>query len=128
MANTKKKSTNKSSTRKTSTSTRKTTTKKKPAATKTQAKPKQVSMNFSDEPSLISVMFSKFSETRAFIPTVIILGIVLIIGLDLLFTLNDYSKFFFVLGIEVIIAFLVWLFFAALNTLNSNNNQNKDIQ
>ena len=50
-----------------------------------------------------------FKGSRFFAPVITIVAIFLIIGLDLLFSWNNYELFFKILGVELIIAFAVWI-------------------
>ena len=54
-------------------------------------------------------IWDMFKTSRFFAPVVTIVAIFLIIGLDLLFSWNNYELFFKILGVELIIAFAVWI-------------------
>lgn len=54
-------------------------------------------------------IWNMFKDSRFFAPVVTILAIFLIIGLDLLFSWNNYGVFFKILGVELIIAFAIWI-------------------
>jgi len=53
--------------------------------------------------------FYEFSKTRFFRPTLIIVGSVVIVLLDLLFSWNNFEIFFKILGFEIILAGFFWL-------------------
>lgn len=42
-------------------------------------------------------------------PLIVIAGILVIVGIDLLISWNDYSRFFKILGIELLVAVIVWI-------------------
>lgn len=43
------------------------------------------------------------------IPVIFIIVILVIVGLDLLFAFNDFSRFFKILGVEILAAVIVWV-------------------
>ena len=51
----------------------------------------------------------QFIKSKAFAPVITVLIIAVIIGLDFLFSLNDYNKFFTILGVELLIALICWI-------------------
>lgn len=141
MANTRKKSTTtkkssstkgKSTTKKNTSSAKKTSSSKSNTNTTTKAvnKPsetvsRQGSYDYANnnEPSAISTGMEKFYNSRLFFPVVIFVLVLIIIGLDFLFTLNDYSKFFNVLGFELIIAGIIYFIILAITTFNSDSKK-----
>lgn len=129
MANTKKNSSNRTSNKSKSSTTRKTsTTSTKKTASKAVAT--TTNTNTYSEPSNFQIFWAYFKESKAFIPSILVLVSLIGIGIDFLCTLNDYTKFFKVLGIEIIIIGFIWVLILAINTLNSDTNskQIKDIQ
>lgn len=46
---------------------------------------------------------------RMSMPIIFIAAILLIVGIDLLFTWNDFSGFFKLLGIELLVAVVIWI-------------------
>ena len=50
-----------------------------------------------------------FSKSRAFFPIMTISTITLIILIDLLISWNNYDRFFIMLGIELILAAVIWI-------------------
>ena len=54
-------------------------------------------------------IWNMFKDSRFFAPVITILAIFLIIGLDLLFSWNNFELFFKILGVELILAFAVWI-------------------
>ena len=67
--------------------------------------------------------FKKFASTRAAMPLIFLGAVLLIVGLDLLISWNKYEMFFKILGIEVLLAVIVWvvltLFFSGKNMMKS---------
>ena len=54
-------------------------------------------------------IWNMFKDSRFFAPVITILAVFLIIGLDLLFSWNNFELFFKILGVELILAFAVWI-------------------
>ncbi|MCR4670405.1 MAG: hypothetical protein K5643_04360 [Saccharofermentans sp.] len=80
---------------------RKTTTKKRTTSASSRSH-KKANVGFGD-------YLHHFIHTKAFVPVTAIFAIALIIGLDFLFSLNDYTKFFTILGVELLIALICWI-------------------
>ena len=51
-----------------------------------------------------------FTKTRVFVPIMVIVVTAFLVGLDLLIAWNDYHRFFLFLGVELLVAAIVWLF------------------
>ncbi len=66
--------------------------------------------------------FKKFASTRAAMPLIFLGAVLLIVGLDLLISWNKYEMFFKILGIEVLLAVIVWV----VLTLVFSGKKNKD--
>ena len=43
------------------------------------------------------------------LPIIFIIAVLVIVGLDLLFAFNDFSRFFNILGVEILAAVIVWV-------------------
>lgn len=54
-------------------------------------------------------IWNMFKDSRFFAPVITILAVFLIIGLDLLLSWNSFELFFKILGVELILAFAVWI-------------------
>lgn len=54
-------------------------------------------------------IWNMFKDSKLFAPVITIVAIFLIIGLDLLFSWNNFELFFKILGVELILAFAVWI-------------------
>ena len=50
-----------------------------------------------------------FSKSKAFFPVMTILTITLIILFDLLISWNNFDRFFIMLGVELILAAVIWI-------------------
>jgi len=56
-----------------------------------------------------SSVFKKFASSRAALPVIFIAASLVIVGLDLLISWNSYETFFKILGVEVLLAVVVWV-------------------
>jgi Na+-translocating ferredoxin:NAD+ oxidoreductase RnfE subunit len=56
-----------------------------------------------------SSLFKKFASSRAAMPVIFIAASLLIVGIDLLISWNSYQTFFKILGVEVLLAVVVWV-------------------
>ena len=43
------------------------------------------------------------------LPIIFIIAVLVIVGMDLLFAFNDFSRFFKILGVEILAAVIVWV-------------------
>ena len=43
------------------------------------------------------------------LPVIFVIVVLVIVGLDLLFAFNDFSRFFKILGVEILAAVIVWV-------------------
>ncbi|MCR4688607.1 MAG: hypothetical protein K5745_03540 [Saccharofermentans sp.] len=68
-------------------------------------------------------LFHRFSKTRIFKPLLTIVIIFVIIGLDLLISWNSYNTFFMLLGIELLISLVVWIFFLLKSASDPQDEQ-----
>ncbi len=69
-----------------------------------------------------SSLFKRFASSRAVMPVIFIAASLLIVGLDLLISWNSYETFFKILGVEVLLAVVVWV----ILTLVFSGKKNKD--
>ncbi len=69
-----------------------------------------------------SSLFKRFASSRAAMPVIFIAASLLIVGLDLLISWNSYETFFKILGVEVLLAVVVWV----ILTLVFSGKKNKD--
>ena len=47
--------------------------------------------------------------SRMMLPIIFIIAVLVIVGMDLLFAFNDFSRFFKILGVEILAAVIVWV-------------------
>ena len=73
----------------------------------------------------------KFASSKAASPIIFIAAVLLIVGIDLLVSWNTYDLFFKILGIEVLIAVVVWviltLVFSRKNTAGSEDEYEDEV-
>lgn len=127
-SSTKKTSSQKTSSRKTTSTkrnaSRTTNTAKKATSTRTQERiPVQeppMSSRTNNSPSLLV----RFLCSPIAKPVLLILLILVVLGIDLLAAWNDYTRFFLILGFELLIAGIAWVLRIAITTFNANNNSN----
>ena len=67
-------------------------------------------------------LFRKFASSKAAMPLIFIGSVILIVGIDLLVSWNKYEMFFKILGVEILIAVVVW----AILTLVFSGRKNND--
>lgn len=67
-----------------------------------------------------------FTKTRVFVPIMVIVVTAILVGLDLLIAWNDYHRFFLFLGIELIIAAVVWLFRMIFSIGSDKNSDDRN--
>ena len=82
---------------------------KKPARTTTQRSSARRTAPPVQVESGVSSLFSKFASSKAAKPLIFIAAVILITGIDLLVSWNKYEMFFKILGIEILIAVVVWV-------------------
>lgn len=58
---------------------------------------------------------ARFFSSRFFRPVLTVVVITLLILLDLLFSWNDFNRFFIILGVELIIAAIIWVIALGFN-------------
>ena len=56
-----------------------------------------------------SSAFSKFASSKAAKPLIFLAVVILIVGIDLLVSWNKYEMFFKILGVEILIAVVIWI-------------------
>lgn len=74
------------------------------------------------EESGFAGVIDKFAASKAAMPVIFLGAVILIVGLDLLISWNKYEMFFKILGIELLIAALVW----GVMTMVFSGKKNKD--
>lgn len=97
-----------SSGRKTSSTTRKSSsTGRKSASGSRSSSKKQTPVQ--PEPTFTEKVKSSPILSRMMTPIIFVIVVLVIVGIDLLLTWNDYSKFFKFLGVEIFAAVIVWV-------------------
>jgi len=72
-------------------------------------------------PSFASFFF-KFAKNPAGKALLYVLGVLVIVGLDILLTLNNFDRFFVLLGIELILSVLIgWVIFVIKDRIKDRN-------
>ncbi len=66
-----------------------------------------------------------FIRSKAFVPVITVVIIALIIGLDFLFSMNDYNKFFTILGVELLIALICWIIITLIGIGKRRSEQDR---
>lgn len=99
---------------------------KTPAPKAAQKTPKKapVPSTTIDERSHFSDYFHAFTKSRFFKPVLIVLVILIVFGIDLLISFNNYDKFFKIWGIEMIVAAVI---LAIALALSSNKHEKKEV-
>lgn len=83
-----------------------------------QSAPKKDAVGFGD-------YFHMFMKSKASVPVITILVIAVIIGLDFLFSMNDYNKFFTILGVELLIALVCWIIITLIGIGKRKSEQDR---
>ena len=73
----------------------------------------------------------KFAASKASSPIIFIASVLLIVGIDLLISWDKYAMFFKILGIEVLLAVIVWviltLVFSGKKNADSDENYESEV-
>ena len=67
-------------------------------------------------------VINRFAASKAAMPVIFLAVVILIVGLDLLISWNKFEMFFKILGIELLIAAIVW----GIMTMVFSGRKNKD--
>ena len=69
-----------------------------------------------------------FAASKASSPIIFIASVLLIVGIDLLISWDRYDMFFKILGLEVLLAVIVWVILTLVfsSKKNSNSDENYD--
>ena len=59
--------------------------------------------------SAVSRVVSKFAASKAAMPLIFIAAVILLVGIDLLISWDNFGTFFKILGVETLIAVVVWV-------------------
>ena len=102
---------NSSGTRRTSSSTTRkpsSSGSRKPASSR-QGSSSRRSAPVQSEPSFIEKVKASPILSRLMMPVIFIIAVLVITGIDLLFAWNDFSRFFKILGVEILAAVIIWI-------------------
>ena len=81
---------------------------RKPAAGR-QSRSSRAAAPAQNQPGTMDKIRSNPLLKRLLMPVIFIAVVLVITGIDLLFAWNDYSRFFKILGIELLVAVIVWI-------------------
>ena len=70
----------------------------------------------------------KFASSKAASPIIFIAAVLLIVGIDLLVSWNKYDLFFKILGIEVLIAVVVWVILTLVFSRKKNTDSEDEYE
>ena len=83
-----------------------------------------------EESGFVAVV-KKFAASKASSPIIFIAAVLLIVGIDLLISWDRYAMFFKILGIEVLLAVIVWviltLVFSGKKNTDSDENYDSEV-
>ena len=80
-----------------------------------------------DESGFAGVI-KKFASSKAASPIIFIAAVLLIVGIDLLVSWNKYELFFKILGIEVLIAVVVWIILTLVFSRKTNSDSEDEYE
>ena len=75
-----------------------------------------------NEGSGFGELIGKFASSKASKPVIFIAVVLLIVGIDLLISWDKYAMFFKILGIEVLLAVIVWVILTLVFSSKKNND------
>ncbi|MBR4403836.1 MAG: hypothetical protein IKT10_01860 [Clostridiales bacterium] len=80
------------------------------------------------EESGFAGVIKKFASSKAASPIIFIAAVLLIVGIDLLVSWNKYELFFKILGIEVLIAVVVWIILTLVFSRKTNSDSEDEYE
>ena len=95
-------------TRKSSTSGRSSGSGRKTTASR-QGKTTRAQAPVKAQPGLIEKIVSSPILSKMALPIIFIAAVLVIVGIDLFIAWNDFSRFFKILGVELLVAVVVWI-------------------
>lgn len=72
--------------------------------------------------------FKKFASSKAATPVFFIAAVLLITGIDLLVSWNKFELFFKILGVEILIAVVVWIVMTLVFSRQSTKDSNEPLE
>ena len=98
-----------SSSRQSSSARRPSSSGKKPANGRQATRSGRSAPQVQQQPGILERVVSSPIMGRLAAPLIVIAGILVLVGIDLLISWNDFSRFFKILGIELLVAVIVWI-------------------
>jgi hypothetical protein len=71
-----------------------------------------------------SSAFSKFASSKVAKPLIFLAVVILIVGIDLLVSWNKYEMFFKILGVEILIAVVIWIVLTLVFSKRAGSDSN----
>ena len=71
-----------------------------------------------------SSAFSKFASSKVAKPLIYLAVVILIVGIDLLVSWNKYEMFFKILGVEILIAVVIWIVLTLVFSKRAGSDSN----
>ena len=99
----------KSSSSRQSSTRRPSTSGRKPANGRQATRSGRSAPQVQQQPGILERVVSSPIMGRLAAPLIVIAGILVLVGIDLLISWNDFSRFFKILGIELLVAVIVWI-------------------
>ena len=72
--------------------------------------------------------FKKFAASKAAMPVIFLAAVILIVGIDLLVSWNSYGLFFKILGVEILIAVIVWVILTLVFSRKSSKDPDASLE
>ena len=110
----------------TSRSTAKKSSSKSGARSNTTRKTTKSSPAPAQSGSGLSDAFGKFASSKAASPLIFLAAVFLIVGIDLLVSWNKFEMFFKILGIEILVAVVIWGILTLVFSRKSSNTEPED--
>ena len=60
-------------------------------------------------------------------PVIFIIAVLVITGIDLLFAWNDFSRFFKILGVEILAAVIIWIMKMVFSKSRSSDDSGSEV-
>lgn len=78
--------------------------------------------------SVSQEFFKKFAASKAAMPVIFLAAVILIVGIDLLVSWNSYGLFFKILGVEILIAVIVWVILTLVFSRKSSKDPDDSLE
>lgn len=97
------------------------------ASTGRQSSSSRRSAPVQPEPGFIEKVKANPLLSHLMMPIIFIIVVLVIIGIDLLFAWNDFSRFFKILGVEILAAVIVWILKMVFSKQNSSEDSVSEV-